>query len=175
VLWVGIVPKTSAPRVEEPKAKTEIVEKEKAPEKKPAKVPEVKPEKKETPKEQAQEKKPEEPDEPASTGDLGPSDLGIKVMEGQEFKYSYYLSMILKKISGNWSRAPRSTRGLNAVVYFEIETDGSLSDVRIEEGSGDRDFDLRAERALILTKGFPPLPPSFGYDRLRVHIEFEGR
>jgi protein TonB len=172
VLWVGIVPRAASPRIEEPEAKTEVLE-EKEP-KEPEKLtqtPKKEPEKPQPPK--AEE--PEEPEESVASAGSGAQDLGIKVMEGQEFQYSYYLAMILKKISSNWQRAERSTAGFVAVVYFEIERDGTLSNIRVEEGSGDRDFDLRAERALLLTRKLPPLPSSFEHDRLLVHLEFEGR
>jgi TonB family protein len=174
VVWVGLLPETKASRVEPKEAKTEVVE-----EKKPAST--QKPEKRaeerkelEAPPSKPKEQ-PKEPEVAAGGTDAGQEDLGIRVMEGQSFRYSYYLSTVLRKISANWHRAPRSTRGLSAVIYFEIEADGSVSDVRVEEGSSDRDFDLRAERALVLTRKLPPLPRSFEHDRLRVHLEFEGR
>ena len=102
--------------------------------------------------------------------------LGARVSSeaGGSFEYSYYLAMILKKIGKNWRNPYQfSPITIRAVIFFTINRDGRIADVRIEEPSGNIPYDQAALRAVLVTKRLPPLPQEFKGNYLRVHLEFE--
>jgi len=96
------------------------------------------------------------------------------MIENADFKYSYYTSLIVKKISKSWqwSNVDSSFR---ALVYFKIAKDGFVSSTVIKESSGDDSFDQNAIRAIELASPFAPLPDGYKEDSLGVYFEFKFR
>jgi TonB family protein len=94
--------------------------------------------------------------------------------QGGEFKYSYYLDIILSRISENW-RNPYEGEGgkISAVVYFIIKRNGEIDKIRLEKSSRNYYFDQSALRAVHATKKLPPLPEEFNRGWLGVYFEFE--
>jgi TonB family protein len=92
---------------------------------------------------------------------------------GRGFNYSYYLNILLNKISQNWNN-PYKNRDviLKNIVYFEVDKNGLISNIRIENDSGDEIYNESTIRAVALTKKLPPLPQEFSDDYLKVHLEF---
>ncbi|MFA7074398.1 MAG: TonB family protein [Endomicrobiaceae bacterium] len=103
----------------------------------------------------------------------GSPNKGIMI-ENADFKYSYYTSLIVKKISRywQWSNVDSSFR---ALVYFKISKDGFVSSCVIKESSGDDGFDQNALRAIELASPFAPLPEAYKEDNLGVYFEFKFR
>lgn len=100
--------------------------------------------------------------------------LGARVEGANALGYNYYLSQMLDCISQNWSDPFQSrSRTFKAVVGFTIERDGTLTEVKVEQGSGDRSYDAACLRAVQVTEKLPPLPPEFTAPRLKIHLEFE--
>ncbi len=100
--------------------------------------------------------------------------IGARIEVAEALGYSYYLNVILTRISDNWINPyAGSGRTLNATVMFVIERDGSVKDVKVEKKSGDAAYDASCERALLVTDKLPPLPPEFTGPRLKLHLEFE--
>ena len=97
-------------------------------------------------------------------------------LEGANFPYPYYLSNIQIKILSNFQPAisGRQAKDLKAVVFFIIDKDGRISQVKLEDKSGHFLFDQEAQRAILRSNPLPALPPAFGSDRLGVHFEFVG-
>jgi TonB family protein len=92
---------------------------------------------------------------------------------GRGFSYSYYLNILLNKISQNWNNPYKNIDIiLKSVVYFEIDENGLISNIRIEKDSGDEIYNESTIRAIALTKKLPPLPQEFSDDYLKVHLEF---
>jgi TonB family protein len=92
---------------------------------------------------------------------------------GRGFSYSYYLNILLAKIGKNWNNP---YRGQNVVlkntVYFEVDKNGNISNIRIEDDSGDETYNETTLRAVSATEKLPPLPQEFSNDFLKVHLEF---
>lgn len=141
-------------------------------------VPEEKPEEKAPPKKE--EKKPEAVKKPAEKKaeevvKTGLPDIKPKVYtgSGRGFTYSYYLNILLNRISKNWHNPFRDQDViLKSVVYFEVDKDGTIYGVRLEETSGNDIYNETAMRAVIVTKSLPPLPDEFVDDYLKIHLEF---
>jgi len=92
---------------------------------------------------------------------------------GRGFTYSYYLNILLNKIGQNWNNPYKEKDViLKSIVYFEVDKNGVISNIRIEEDSGDEVYNESTIRAVALTKKLPPLPEEFSDDYLKVHLEF---
>jgi TonB family protein len=100
--------------------------------------------------------------------------LGARIEGAEALGYSYYLNVILTRISDNWINPyVGSAKTLNATIMFVIERDGTVREVKIEKKSGDAAYDASCERALLVLDRLPPLPPEFTGPRLKLHLEFE--
>ncbi len=92
---------------------------------------------------------------------------------GRGFTYSYYLNILLNKIAQNWNNPYRGKDViLKSIVYFEVDKNGVISNIRIEDDSGDEIYNESTIRAVALAKKLPPLPEEFSDDYLKVHLEF---
>ena len=90
------------------------------------------------------------------------------------FKYAYYTNTIIRKIGRFWQWSESYGR-LKAVVYFKILRDGTVTDIKVKESSGDDGFDNNARRAVQLSSPFAPLPDGYKGDSLGVYFEFKFR
>ncbi len=100
--------------------------------------------------------------------------LGARIEGAEALGYSYYLNVILSRISDNWLNPyAGEARVLNATVMFVIERDGTVKEVKLEKKSGDGAYDASCERALLVLDRLPPLPPEFTGPHLKLHLEFE--
>jgi TonB family protein len=95
-------------------------------------------------------------------------------LDGANFPYPYYLNNIQIKILANFKPAisQQEAKGKKAVVYFVIDQNGKISEVKLEDKSGHFLFDQEAQRAVLRSNPLPALPPAFGGERLGVHFEF---
>jgi TonB family protein len=92
---------------------------------------------------------------------------------GRGFTYSYYLNILLDKIGKNWHNPFKGKDViLKSIVYFEVDKNGNIYNVRIEEDSGNELYNETAMRAVIATNNLPALPAEFTNDYLKVHLEF---
>jgi len=96
------------------------------------------------------------------------------MLENADFKYSYYTTAIVKKISRYWQWANVNS-AYRTVVYFRIERDGFVKSVEVKESSGNEGFDENAVRAVQLASPFAPLPDGYAQDHLGVYFEFKFR
>jgi len=92
---------------------------------------------------------------------------------GRGFTYSYYLNILLNKIGQNWTNPFKGKNVvMKSIIYFEVDKNGNIYSVRLEEDSGNDLYNETAMRAVIITKSLPPLPDEFADDYLKVHLEF---
>jgi len=118
-------------------------------------------------------KKPEEKIETIVNKGLPDIKPKIYTGSGRGFTYSYYLNILLNKINKNWHN-PFKDRDivLKSIVYFEVDKNGKIYNVRLEQTSGNELYNETTIRAVTLAKKLPPLPQEFSDDYLKVHIEF---
>ena len=139
---------------------------------------EVKPvieEEKAPPKKKTTTKKKEQTKEETKEIKKGLPDINPKILtgSGRGFTYSYYLNILLNKISQNWDNPFKGKDViLKSIVYFEVDKKGTIYEVRLEEDSGNNLYNETTIRAITLTKRLPPLPQEFADDYLKVHLEF---
>lgn len=124
---------------------------------------------------------PEEPEPTPPKPAAGPSprqdspggeNINVQI-DGEAFPYPEYLENITRQIARyfRWSGAS----GLTARLYFVINRDGSVEDLRIVQGSGNVQFDFEALGAVETAAGrgaFGPLPDGFVPNRLPVSFTF---
>ncbi len=107
----------------------------------------------------------------AATGNpLGTSVFGNRIgVDNPDFTYGYYLDRLLSLIDANWQR-PSMGSGVRTVLFFRIERDGTVAELRVAESSGYNSFDLAALRAVQNAAPFPPLPRAYRNDSLGVNL-----
>lgn len=81
-----------------------------------------------------------------------------------------YLSTMIQLIQRNWN-SKQQVAG-DTQVKYTIQRDGRLTDIEVEKSSGYFALDQTAQRALIVTRQLPPLPPRFTENSLTVHLIF---
>jgi TonB family protein len=106
----------------------------------------------------------------APATDSGP--VGIAGIEGGDFPYTIYIERMKTLIGQHWLR-PQIGGAPNATVYFVVEHDGTVRDVRIETPSNVPAFDRAAQRAILESSPLPPLPFGYGGTYLGVHLKFQ--
>ena len=101
----------------------------------------------------------------------GTSTFGSAIagLDNPDFRFGYYLDQLLSAIDAKWARPPLGD-GVQAVISFRIERDGSISDLQVAESSGYNSFDLAALRAVQNASPFPPLPRAYRHDSLGVNL-----
>ncbi len=120
------------------------------------------------------------PPEPAAPRQRQGSPLGSDIasspfgaagvgLDNPDFIYGYYVDQIVSMISAAWVR-PRVVGRIEAIVYFRIARDGTVSQLKLVTSSGNRAFDDAALRAVSAAAPLPPLPASFSADSIGVRL-----
>jgi TonB family protein len=151
-----------------PKAEAPVLPDRKAKVEKPAARPEPRPEAA-APRPQTAEPSPPEGTATGSTTGTLAFGAAVAGFDNPNFTYGYYVDQMLSKISSNWARPPVGS-GVEAILYFRIQRDGRIDDLRIAHSSGYNGFDLAALRAVQASSPLPPLPRAFREDSLGVNL-----
>ena len=86
-------------------------------------------------------------------------------------RFGYYEQLIRDKVARNWkSQDLDSTVRNPVIVMFDILRTGSIQNVRVSRSSGNFAADQSAQRAIVMSNPFPPLPAQ--YERESATIEF---
>lgn len=115
----------------------------------------------------------ETPGATMSIGIGGPS-LGMGT-GGEVFPYSYYVDIILNKLSSNWRINIIKTskqRSFETEVWFRISRNGELLDNKVIKSSGNDIYDNACLRAVSFSAPFPPLPYQYEGKTLALSITF---
>jgi len=126
------------------------------------------------PKAQVKPEPEPEPKPENQSGVVKKHGLGARIEGADALGYAYYLNTILAKIGDNWANPyAGQNKTFTATVYFVVEKDGRITEVKLEKGSGNAAYDASTTRALLVTQQLPALPPEFTGPRLKLHLEFE--
>jgi TonB family protein len=82
-----------------------------------------------------------------------------------------YLVVMIERIRSSWVQQAEVAGAV--VVKFTIERDGRITMPSVERSSGYSTLDLNAQRAVVVTRGLPPLPSQFPNPTLTVHLNFQ--
>lgn len=87
---------------------------------------------------------------------------------------SEYLARVQLKISHHWVAPPvdLSGRPLSVVIKFRLHRSGSVSNVTVEDSSGNPYYDLAAKRAVLSAEPLPSFPKSMADHYLDTHFTF---
>ena len=109
---------------------------------------------------------------------MGNTKGGIAMGAGGDFgnRFSYYVDAVRRKVTENWLRYeidPHTAAGKRTYITFDINRDGSPSNVRVEQSSGIPSLDISATRALQRIDTFGPLPGGYSGNKVSVEFWFE--
>jgi periplasmic protein TonB len=113
---------------------------------------------------------PPPPPVPLGRNDGSPQGSGPMTLNVSDFPFAWYLRSVQTKVADRW--AGKAQPGQQPVAVFEISRDGKVSGLSIEKSSGNRYYDQVALRAITDANPFPPLPPEYAGQTLRVHLGF---
>ena len=100
---------------------------------------------------------------------------GVGIGAGGAFgtRFGYYRDLLEQMVGRKWQTNDVDRRLQTAppvIVTFVIRRNGTSTDVRLEQSSGNRALDYSALRAVYEAAPFPPLPA--GYEHNEAKIEF---
>jgi TonB family protein len=110
------------------------------------------------------------PETKSAAGAKGPS--APEGMKPDQAVDNEYLVIIAGIIKGNWKFPNLNNPNIQAVVFFEIGTDGKITLIRVEKPSGNRAFDSSVYEAVQKSNPFPSLPYTFTGNKLGIHLTF---
>jgi protein TonB len=112
----------------------------------------------------------------------GASSSGVAVQGegGGDFatRYGWYVESVKRAISQNWIQTSidpsiRAARRAHSVVTFRINRNGSVTNIRLDNSSGNRSMDDSATRALLSIDKFPTLPSDYSGSYVDVTFDFD--
>jgi TonB family protein len=91
-------------------------------------------------------------------------------LEVNNFCCPEYLQDMLNRIYSRWNQQQQSTG--KSMMKYTILRDGRITEIEIEQSSGNPLLDRASHLALSNTQRIGPLPSAFPDDHLTVHLEF---
>ena len=93
-------------------------------------------------------------------------------------RYPYYVDGVRSRVEQSWDQttidpAARAAHRAHAVMSFRINANGSISDIRISQSSGNSSMDYSAMRALQSIDAFRPLPNDYMGKYVDVTFDFD--
>ena len=104
----------------------------------------------------------------SSGGNAG--DGGVK-LDADNFCCPEYILDMRERINKNWS--PNQRIAGTVIMKFTIQRNGLITDIQVEQSSGNTVLDIAAQRSLINTRTLAPLPAGYSGQRLGVQLIFE--
>lgn len=90
-------------------------------------------------------------------------------------RFGYYVQQITQKVASQWytSLLDQSAPGHRVYINFDIGRDGTPSNIRIAQPSGDSTLDQTALSAVRHIDSFPPLPEAYAGSHINVTYYFD--
>ena len=90
-------------------------------------------------------------------------------------RFGWYVEVVKRKVAENWLTQEVDPQGFGRKVYvtFQVMRDGSVSNVRVAQSSGDATLDYSALHAVQRIDTFGPLPAGYAGSYLNVDYYFE--
>lgn len=93
-------------------------------------------------------------------------------------RFGYYVELLRQRVASNWDTStvdPRLRTAPPVILTFEILRDGQVRNLRFLQRSGHPDLDYSAQRAILQSSPFPPLPSGFERDYVTIEFWFQLR
>lgn len=112
----------------------------------------------------------------------GDPSAGAKVVGqgGSDFgaRYPWYVDAVRSRISRNWDQTTieqsvRAARRAKTIMTFRINADGSISNIKLFQSSGNQSMDYSAQRTLMSIGSFNRLPNDFMGSFVDVTFDFD--
>lgn len=176
-------PKKEEPKPKPPEPKPEPKKEEPKPKPKPVakkEEPKPKPEpKKEEPKPKPEPKKPEPKPEPPKEIQVAKQteETGIEMEQELPHELASWGRLVQRKVWRSWN-IPGGLRMAadqnEAVISFWVSRDGRLiEEPKIVKHASDPSVGLSGIQAVKMSAPYPPLPPDYGEDKVRVEFGFK--
>jgi len=107
-----------------------------------------------------------------AAGAGGSAGIGGFKIDQADFKYPIYIDRMVAIMSMNWFK-PAQVVQTNPVVHFQIQRDGTITDVALVTSSGLPFVDRAAMRAVYASSPLPPLPADYAGAHLGIQVVFE--
>ena len=90
-------------------------------------------------------------------------------------KYAYYVDQITRKVAAQWytNMLDPQAAGHRVFIKFQVQRDGSLTNIRIDQRSGDATLDMTALNAVRHIDTFGPLPDAYTGSHIEVTYYFD--
>jgi periplasmic protein TonB len=103
---------------------------------------------------------------------------GISAGQDNAFgqRYAYYVAAMRNRISANWLMSmvsPNIVSAPRAYLTFDIQRDGTITNVQITQSSGTPEVDRSALRAILASNPLPPLPGDYSGSSVSVQFYFD--
>jgi periplasmic protein TonB len=98
---------------------------------------------------------------------------GVGLGESNPFgnRFGYYAAAVRQQVARNWRTGDIALNTApSVIVTFDVKRDGSVSNVKVAQSSGNAQLDRSCQRAVIDASPLPPLPA--GFERDSANIEF---
>lgn len=110
----------------------------------------------------------------AGSGSLG---IGNSTPFGAQL--GWYANQLRDRVTQHWKTddvPPQIRNAPQVIVVFTLRRDGSLAGVpQIKQSSGINQLDRSAQRAIVESANFPPIPPQFTRNEAEIEFVFELR
>jgi TonB family protein len=93
-------------------------------------------------------------------GQTGSGTIGIGQGSTVGDRFGWYIDLLRTKVGQHWN--PDQRVSAPAVITFTLMKDGSTRDVKLTQRSGNSAADFAAQRAILDSTPFPPLPDGAG-------------
>ena len=91
------------------------------------------------------------------------------------YRFGAYRDLIEQRVAQKWRTDEIDARiqtAPTAIVTFEIQRSGSITNVRLVQSSGNHTLDYSAQRAVVEAGPFPPLPQAYARSSATIEIWF---
>jgi len=100
-------------------------------------------------------------------GQTGSGAIGVGQGSTLGNRFGWYIDLLRTKVGQHWN--PDQRLSAPTIVTFTLMKDGSARDIKIAQKSGNSIADFAAQRAILDSTPFPPLPDGAGNS---TNIEF---
>jgi protein TonB len=90
-------------------------------------------------------------------------------------RFAYYVQQIQMKVAAQWytNMLDPQAAGHRVFITFQVERDGSITDIKISQRSGDNTLDMTALNAVRHIDTFGPLPDAYTGSHINVMYYFD--